>query len=452
MNPVDLPARDQLTGLAEGRWSSADLTETHLQRIAERNPSVHAVCHVEADRARRDAAASDERRKAGRLLGPLDGLPMTLKDATRVAGSRTTWGLWLYRSHVPRTTARVADALLRSGVVLLGRTAVPTGSFDWNCHNRVYADCVNPYDATRSPGGSSGGAAAALATGMTPLELGSDLGGSIRFPAHCCGVWGLRTTDGWLPIDDVGPEGLPHGYEHLVVVGPMARTLDDLHLALDVLEAAFPVEPRPLSPTSVAWTTQPGAIDDRTKRALDAFLARATVPVVEAAPDVDPDEAFAVWGTIAGFEYARGLPWFVRPAPVRAFHAWTGVELRLGRSAFTRYVREGMAATPARYEAALTRRAEVHEVVGAFFARHPLWVLPDAPASAPPLALSGKRIDGVPYAEWIGNWHAPTALYGTPAVSVPLPVDGLPLGVQVHGPRFADRALLHAIDATFPPG
>ncbi len=435
-------ARALVDGLAVGRWTSRELTEAFLARMVASD--LHAVCTVEADRARRDAAASDERRARGAPLGPLDGLPVTLKDAMRVAGSRTTYGLWLYRGYVPTRSSAAADALLRQGVVLLGRTTVPTGSFDWNGKNEVFPECVNPHDRSRSPGGSSAGAAAAVAAGLSPLDVGSDLGGSIRVPCHFCGVAGLRTTDGWVPAADCGPEGLPLGYEHLVALGPIAASADDLSLVLDVWAEAFPVAEKPLvdGPIAVSTTFAGLAPDPATRRALERWAdGRA---VVEAAPDVDPYEACRVWGIVCGFEFARGMPAFARHAPGRWIYGAAMIRPRLGPGLFTDAFVAGVHATPAEYATAMRRRAEVHAVVDAFFARHRAWALPVCGGPALPLTSSGRAIDGVPYATWIGAWNAPTALFGTPALTVPLPTVGLPIGLQIHGPRYGDRALVRA--------
>jgi amidase len=230
--PSQLSARALVDGLADGRWTSQQLTERLLERITTHS-TLNAVCTVEAARAREQAYAADNRRVAGKSLGPLDGLPITLKDAMRVAGSRSTYGLWPYRNHIPRSSSAAAAALEAKGVVVLGRTTVPTGSFDWNGKNQVFPECTHPQDPALSPGGSSAGAAAAVAAGLSPLDIGSDLGGSIRVPCHFCGVAGLRTTDGWIPVSDMAPEGLPLGYEHLVTLGPIARDVADLSLVLD---------------------------------------------------------------------------------------------------------------------------------------------------------------------------------------------------------------------------
>lgn len=432
-------ARDLVDGLAAGRWTSAALTEEHLARIAA--SKLNAVNTVEAERARRDAAASDTRRAAGRTLGPLDGLPITLKDAMRVAGSRTTYGLLPYARYKPVTSSRAAAALLDGGAVLVGRTNVPTGSFDWNGKNELFPETCHPIDPARSPGGSSAGAAAAVASGLAALDVGSDLGGSIRVPCHWCGVYGLRTTDGWVPMADCAPEDLPTGYEHLVTLGPIAREAGDLALVLDAWAAAFPVQERALGdgPVAVTWSVLGLEAAPATRAAIERWLPAGAM---EAAPDVDLEQAFRDWGVISGFEFSRGMPWYGRPGLSRWIYGALLVQPRLGPGRFTTCFRAGLAATAADYEAAMARRDAVHAGLDAFFARYRAWALPITPGPALLRSQSGRAIDGVPYADHIGAWNAPTALFGTPALTIPLATSGLPLGVQVHGPRFSDRALV----------
>lgn len=451
-------ARDLVAGLADGRWSSRELTEAFLARIAARNPGIHALCLVEADPARRAADAADARRRVGAPRGPLDGLPMSFKDGMRVAGSRSSWGLRLYARHRPRSSSRVVAVLEAAGVVRLGRSAVPTGCFDWNCRNGVYAECLNPLDPSRTPGGSSGGAAAALAAGLTPLELGSDLGGSIRYPCHCCGVYGMRTTDGWIPVDDAGPEGSPVGYEHLVVFGPMARHPGDLDLLLAAWDAAFPLPPAPEAPAGIALSFGLGGLEaDRgTRAALERWAGRLGLPVVEACPEIDFDQAFVDWGLIGGFEFARCLPGPLRLRAGRWAWGRVSVQGRLGPGVFTERFRAGLSASAADYEGALARRAEVHRALEAFFRRHGAWALPVSPAPALPLAAAGRAVPwagaAVPYASFLGGFTAPTALLGTPALTGPVGrVDGLPVAVQLHGPRFSDRVLARRAEALLPP-
>jgi amidase len=445
--PGAVSARALANSLSLGAVTSRQLTEAFLARIAA-DATVHAVCTVEAERALRSADASDARRSAGAVLGRLDGLPMTLKDAVRYAGSRTTYGLQMYRWYVPTTSAKIVAALEAQGVVILGRTTVPTGSFDWNGRNTIFADCTNPHDASRSPGGSSAGAAAAVAAGFSPLDIGSDLGGSIRVPCHFCGVAGIRTTDGWLPVDDLAPTDLKNGYERILAFGPIARDVDDLSLILDAWAAAIPSGEQPLGngPLAVTWSLDGLHPDRRTRDAMESWLAGQNA--VEATPDLDFAELFRVWGTIAGFEFSRGLPWYARNTPIRWAWGKVSVGARLGNGPLTEFFSKGMLTSEQAYQRALESLEIAQKEIARFFERYSAWVLPVCPGSAPLLALEGKAIDGESYGRWHGTYNCPTAVLGTPALSLPLPVQGLPIGVQIHGPRFSDRALVAAFSGS----
>ncbi len=453
--PGALSARVLVDGLNQGWWTSHDLTETFLARIASR-ASLHAVCTVEAARAREQAKAADNRRVSGQSRGTLDGLPITLKDAMRVADSRSTYGLWPYRNHIPQTSSAAAAALETKGVVVLGRTTVPTGSFDWNGKNQVFPECTHPQDPAFSPGGSSAGAAVAVAAGLSPLDIGSDLGGSIRVPCHFCGVAGLRTTDGWIPVSDMAPEGLPLGYEHLVTLGPIAKDVADLMLVLDCWAEAFPAPERGLGegPLAVSWAFGGSTVQPRTRKLMEEWLA--TQSAVEATPDLAVDTLWADWGTISGYEFARGMPWYGRNPLSRWFYAQAAIRPRLGPGTFTEVFCAGMQASPQEYANAMSRRDHAHVTMTEFFRHYRAWVLPVCPGPALRRDQSGGTIDGIPYTQWIGTTNAPTALLGTPALTLPLttahptagsrPADpsDLPIGIQIHGPRFSDRALVRA--------
>jgi len=454
-----LSATALAAGLRYGSWSSVELTRHFLARIAAVNPSVHAVVGLEADAALAQAAASDARRAAGAALGPLDGLPMTVKDAFRVKGCRTTYGYWMFRNYRPNTDSRVVEVLRAQGLVFMGRTAVPTGSFDWNCRNQLHPECVNPFDALRTPGGSSGGAAAALAAGLTPLELGSDFHGSLRYPAHCCGVYSLRTTDGWLPIDDWGPEEFSAPFRHIATCGPMARSLEDLQLLLVAYERAFPLPacPGPSRASGqlrIAYSKELLGLrpDQATTRLFEEMLdklAQQGHELSEAAPDVDWRALERDFGTIGGHEFVALLPRLLRNGLVKRLYARLALQARLGTGPFLTDFRRGMLAGRQEYEVALQRRERVFLGVERFFAAHDLWILPVSPAAAIPLSLCGKKIPAgngeVEYLRYLGSYLGPTAMLGTPALAVPIGrgENGLPIGMQVHGPRFSERSLLH---------
>ena len=196
---------------------------------------------LDAERARAAADAADRALAAGEAKGALLGLPMTVKDTFETAGLRTTCGVPELSQHVPAADAVAVARLRAAGAVVFGKTNTPTWAGDWQTTNPIYGTTNNPWDRTRTPGGSSGGSAAAVAAGFTSLELGSDIGGSIRVPAHCCGVFGHKPSHGLVPQRGHLP-GAPGTLTErdLNTIGPLARCVDDLELALDVVAGALP--------------------------------------------------------------------------------------------------------------------------------------------------------------------------------------------------------------------
>lgn len=448
-------------GLRDGRWTSVALTEYFLKRIREINPQIHAVPYVFEKEALAQARESDARRAAGHALSAIDGLPMTIKDAARMKDSPSTYGMWMLRNHRPTSDSQLIDILRKNGVVFLGRTAVPTASFDWNCKNWIYPECVNPHDFSRTPGGSSGGAAAALAGGLTPLELGSDIGGSIRYPAHCCGIYGLRTTDGWLPIDDILPEFLGPIFRQLMTMGPMAAHLEDLDLLLERFARQIPERRSPTitpdrGPMKIAFSRDLLGVHTEPSSAalLDRFLERLETQghiLVEAKPPLDFAELYRDWGIISGHEYVAAVPWIVRRTSLLAFHAWWMLDRRMGRGPFTTHYKKGMFASDAEYADACARRSDVFETVDRFFSEHALWILPASPSAAIPRSRCGKMIQtshgNFDYSTYLGSYLVPGTVLGTPVLTCPIGVDHdqMPVGVQIHGPRFSDRWLVQAV-------
>jgi len=439
------------------RMRSVDVTRAFLARITQDNHLVHCVTRLEAESALRQAVEADRLADAGGPLGPLHGLPMTLKDAYPVAGSRTTFGLphlWFHRT---KADSEAVARLRRAGAVFMGRTAVPFGCWDWQCKPPLRRECVNPLDPTRTPGGTSGGAAAALAAGFTPLELGSDIAGSIRYPAHCCGVYGLRTTLGLIPSDHDAPDGgplLPSSYAS----GPMARSLEDLALMLSVLapepDPRAPAPPPGKARVAVTRAVAGLPVDAQTAAAIESVAQSARAgghEVIEADPPFDFDEAFTLYGLLLGYEMRPSVPFGLRNRlGLRAFAAWF-LRWRMGNGPMETTVRAGLLATAAEYKAGLARHVELMARVDRFFTEYPLWVLPVSPTAAIRRQPTGRPIQfegvAVPYSRFIGGYLCPTVVIGTPAAVVPVvpPGGGLPVGVQIHSRRFADHWLVRVL-------
>jgi len=455
-----LSATTLVQGLRSGRWTSVELTQYFLDRIEREDAKIHSVPFVFRSEALLQAKESDDRRAAGRPLSGLDGLPMTVKDAIRIKDRPTTYGRWLLRNYRPKDDSQLIKVLRSSGIVFLGRTAVPTAVFDWNCRNAVYPECVNPLDPERTPGGSSGGAAAALASGFTPLELGSDIGGSIRYPAHCCGVFGLKTTDGWLPVGDAGPPPFTTERLQLVTFGPMARYLEDLDLLLERFAAAFACkeesrDPSATGPLKIAYSRDLLEMtpEPSTESLLQAFVNRLAAKghcVTEAEPDLDFHDLYRDWGIIGGYEYAGFFPKMMQKAFVKRGYAWWLLNRRFGPGPLTTHFTRGMLATEADYQQACERRMAVFHLLDSFFRSYDFWILPVAPSSAIPRSMCGRRIttrDGlVAYSRYVGSYMVPTTTLGTPVLTYPIGFDEdkLPVAVQIHGPRYSDRWLVRS--------
>ncbi len=223
--------------LRRGVVSSVELTAHFIERIERHDSAINAVVVRCFDAARSEARAADRARARGDTLGPLHGLPMTIKESYDLAGTATTWGIPDYAANIANTDSDTVSRFKAAGAVFLGKTNVPLGLADFQSYNDLYGQTNNPWDLARTPGGSSGGSAAALAAGLTGLEAGSDIGGSIRNPAHFCGVYGHKPT--WGIVSDRG-HALPGASApaDIAVCGPLARSAEDLALALDITAGA----------------------------------------------------------------------------------------------------------------------------------------------------------------------------------------------------------------------
>src|SRR5437588_2030702 len=219
-----------------GHVSATEVLEAHLAQIDTHNAALNAIVTMDAERARERAREADEALARGQVWGPLHGVPFTLKDAHATAGMRTTTGFPPLADYVPQADSTVTASLKAAGGIRLGKTNVAMMLADYQSNNPIFGRTNNPWNIERTPGGSSGGAAAALAAGMTPFEIGTDLSASIRIPAHFCGVFGLKPTEQRVPLPPLTP-GLsgPRPVRLMSCIGPMARTVDDLALLYSII-------------------------------------------------------------------------------------------------------------------------------------------------------------------------------------------------------------------------
>lgn len=236
-------ATELLSRMQSEKLGSRTVLERLITRMEQVNPRINAVVATQLDVARRRADEADEARARGENWGPLHGIPLTIKDTFEVRGLRSTAGAKRLALHTPEKNAVAVEKLEQAGAIIFGKTNVPVYASDLQSFNPLYGTTHNPWDIRLTPGGSSGGAAAALAAGLSPLELGSDIAGSIRTPAHFCGVYGHKATQGIIPMRGhiPGPPGMLSEAD-LAVPGPMARSAADLSLMMDVVCGASPVK------------------------------------------------------------------------------------------------------------------------------------------------------------------------------------------------------------------
>ncbi|RVT91639.1 amidase [Rhodovarius crocodyli] len=473
-----LPAWRLLEQLRAGQITSRALLELYLRRVERLNPRINAVIHLDAARARAAADAADAARAKGEWLGPLHGLPLTVKDTNNVAGWPSTWGDPALRDNVPARSAEIIRRLEAAGAVLFGKTNIPLNALDWQSYNAIHGTTRNPWNAERSPGGSSGGSAAAVAAGLTALELGSDAGGSIRIPAHFSGVYGHKPTPGLLPIDGTGRPGTVLEND-LVVSGPLARGVRDLGLALDVLAG-------PAGPAARAWRVElppprgtqahefrvsvvldsPAAEVDAAYQALISALAEKLKAAgarvtFNALPFADHTAHHATYLRLLRGSVSARLPEAVFTQAVAATEGQAG-----GNASF--YVAQSNAAFAQRHRdwlLAEEARARLKADWSAFFEEYDVVIAPASTVPAFPLdeqrpreertlRVNGRDADYNDQLFWAGLATLPSL----PATSAPIGfVEGLPVGVQIVGPSHEDRttlafaAVLEALHGFAPP-
>ncbi len=448
-----LPATEQAGALRAGSFSARELVEAHLARIERIDPLVNAIVTRTPELALAAADEADRRRARGDDLPPLHGLPIAHKDLQNTAGVRTTYGSTAYRDHVPGTDSLLVERLRGAGAILVGKTNTPEWGAGSHTFNRVFGATRNPWDTTRSAGGSSGGAAVALACRMLPLADGSDLGGSLRNPAAWSGVLGLRPTPGVVPRWPVATPWLPFAVE-----GPMARTAGDLALLLGVLAGGDPRDPlaqraaqldlaspleADLRGRRVAWSPAVGGLP--IEPAVRAALAAALPLLGEIGLDVSTDEpdfagADEVFETWRAFMSATGLG--------EEYDA-RGDEMKGTVSA---EVERGRALTSAKLIRATQLQAALAERSLAFFDRYDYLACPVTQVEPFPVEQEyAAEIDGVTmgsYIEWMRSNSRISALC-CPAISVPVgfSASGLPVGLQLVARPFGERALLEVAHA-----
>jgi amidase len=437
--------------------SARDVVAAHLAQIERVNPGLNAIVTLVADRAMERARLADEDLAHGRAVGPLHGLPIAHKDLQPTDGIRTTFGSPIYREFVPSEDSLTVERLRLAGAIVVGKTNTPEFGAGSQTFNPVFGSTVNPYDRSRTCGGSSGGAAVALATGMLPIADGSDMGGSLRNPASFCNVVGLRPSPGRVPV---WPGAT--AWSTLSVDGPMARTTADVALLLSAMAGPDPRSPisidqdgarfaapldRDFTGVRVAWWKDLGGVpvDRRVRDAVDAqrtAFESLGCSVEEAEPDFTDFDAV--------FKTVRALAFLTGVAPRVEGHRDQVKETILWE------IGRGERLTAAEIAWAETKRTELYHRMRTFMDRYEFFVLPVS--QVPPFSVEQPyitEIEGVAmetYIDWMKSCYY-ISIVGNPAISVPcgFTPEGLPVGLQIVGRHRDDWGLLqmaHAFESS----
>jgi amidase len=437
--------------------SAREVVGAHLAQIERLNPGVNAIVTLVPDQALERARLADEDIANGREIGPLHGLPIAHKDLQPTNGIRTTFGSPVYRDFVPTEDSLLVERLRHAGAIVVGKTNTPEFGAGSQTFNPVFGATLNPYDGGKTCGGSSGGAAVALATNMLPIADGSDMGGSLRNPASFCGVVGLRPSPGRVPTWPT-----PTAWSTLSVDGPMARSVADVALMLSGIagpDARSPIAihesgsrfsaalERDFKGVRVAWWKDLGGVPvDRRVRALVDAQRRVFEALGCIVDDAEPD--FTDFDAV--FKTVRALAFLTGVAPRVDGHRDQVKETILWE------IERGERLTVAEIVWAETKRTELYHRMRRFMERYDFIVLPTV--QVPPFDINQPyptEIDGVAmetYIDWMKSCYY-ISIVGNPAISVPcgFTPEGLPVGLQIVGRHRDDWGLLqmaHAFESS----
>lgn len=466
---VGMAVVDLAKAIRERRLSSREVVQAHIGRIDSLNGALNAVVALDRANALRRAEQADAALVRGEVWGPLHGIPFTIKDVFSTKGLRTTAGYPPLKDNVPDANAVVVQRLLDAGAILMGKTNTPSLAMDMQTTNELFGTTRNVVDTQWTAGGSSGGAAVAIAAGMTPFEIGSDLAGSVRLPAAFNGVLGLRPTFGLVSMRGhvpPRPEEI-NGIRRMATPGPLARNLDDLELLLKILagpgEGDHRLAPLPeptgsleLSKLRIAWAKELGGVPvaQEIKEALVGFAAKlkaAGAKVEEAEPKDFPYEmAWETWGALVGAQGGYEKSNFMRA--IGEFFTRSAV----AKTPMQRKI-VGPITVPS-YMQALGNQDECMEALERFFDSYDVWIVPVSSTTAFPHHAPSRKYGEffvyeeplnvgevrVPYYVATQSYTTLFSLTESPVVTIPLGRDrrGAHIGIQIVGRRYSDVQLI----------
>lgn len=438
-----------------GVISSREAVISCLNRIEEVNPTLNALVKVLPEEALAAADEADRALAQGNILGPLHGVPISIKINSDQAGQATTDGVVAFKDNIAAEDGPVAVNLRNSGSVIVGRSNTPAFSYRWVTSNDLHGRTLNPWDLTRTPGGSSGGAASSVASGMTPVAHGNDIGGSVRYPAYTCGIMGLRPTPGRIPSWYGDPDGdqSPAG-QFMAVEGPLARSVSDLRLSFAAMSRFHPREtlyaPVPLQGEPLQTPIRVGLLRDvgieKPSAAVNQALDQAAENLRKAGYVVEEvnlplfKEAFELWYLLCMMDFKEAMP---------LVEQYGDEGIKKGVKHFFEVTEEFWGKDPSLsdYIKGYSRRGTLIYKLQEFLQTHPLLLLPVSTEQAFKQDAdieSSKGMRQIISTQWS---MMSLAVLGFPSVSLPTSiVDGLPVGVQILGRRFREDTLFDAAE------
>ena len=459
----------ELSGLIrEGKATSTDIVKEHLAQIKEHNHKLNALISIFEEEALLEAALCDEEAKEGKFRGPLHGVPVTIKEQFWIKGKKSNTNSKMLKDFVAPEDAVVVARIRQSGAIILGQTNVAKNLMDYQVNGDMYPEGKNPYNNEYTPGGSTGGGASALSAGFTTLELGGDLGGSVRNPSNFCGLYGLKTTEKTIPVHGNIPQSPNAGsfIFHMAVSGPLARNAEDLELLWKIIVGPhesdrnipdinwkYPAN-KSLSEYNIAWTDGwPGYESSfQISEAIKSFselLKTNGCRIEKKIPDetLHGDSLKAYAGLFPYF-IAQGTPWYVR-AVIR-------MQLRMGfmkgmkkeKPGLIKEMNKAFRLHASHYGKVLYQRSLITKRWEMFFNKYDFLICPVAYGPAYKRCKMGNKLqyDGkeLIYANYVWPYNACFNLSGNPSITIPLGLgkEGLPIGVQVVGKYWSEPELL----------
>jgi amidase len=467
-----VPAHQLARMIRDRQVSAMEVLDAYLTQIAKHNSKLNAICTLDAENSRVRARQADEALARGEIWGALHGVPVTVKDIFETVGLRTTAGYIPLRDYIPQQDATVVTRLRSAGAVIMGKTNMAELAGDYQSTNSLFPRANNPWNLDYTPGGSSGGSAAAIASGLSALDIGNDFGGSVRQPAHFCGVYGLKPTDRRISTAGMIPEvpGYPYCLRQMMTVGCLARSLEDIRLCFSLIAGADPrrpdVPPIPLDTPShkrltdlkIAWMDEwpTVPVEPEIRSTLQTAIQKLVdtgVRVEQWLPqDFDLSQIWTLYGQMAAYVNNYAQPkdrYTIQRSLVLLFRTATQGDKALRELGnFSRFLPEFLHPTLKGYFQTLTERdcftAQMDEALDPW----DVWLLPVAatPAFTHRPSWSAVEVAGKSYPHGVANgtYTLPFNLSGHPAIVIPIGQTqaGLPIGMQIVGKRWREMELL----------